>query len=108
MVARCLGFPGRTEPPGTFNPLDSRYFYARQLRIEAVGMSAEKRDPRGFARFNERDNLAHIAALMAAGSLKPAALVSGSYPARELERAYRELLAAERAAPTCLIRWAPA
>jgi threonine dehydrogenase-like Zn-dependent dehydrogenase len=101
----CLGFPGRTAAPGAFNPLDSRYFYARQLRIEAVGLSPERADARGFARYNERDNLAYIAALIGSGRLRPAALVSGSYPAADLARAYQDLLAGERSAPTCLLDW---
>ena len=102
----CLGFPGRNRPPGEFNPLDSRYFYAKQLRIEAVGMSAERREPRGFLRFNERDNLDYVTALILAGRLKPASLVSGTYPGNHLARAYEALLARERSAITYLLRWA--
>jgi threonine dehydrogenase-like Zn-dependent dehydrogenase len=102
----CLGFPGRNRPPGEFNPLDSRYFYAKQLRIEAVGMSAERREPRGFLRFNERDNLDYVTALIRAGRLKPAALVSGTYAGNDLARAYEALLARERPAITYLLRWA--
>jgi threonine dehydrogenase-like Zn-dependent dehydrogenase len=103
----CLGFPGRNRPPGDFNPLDSRYFYAKQLRIEAVGMSPERREPRGFLRFNERDNLDYVTALILAGRLKPASLVSGTYAGNDLARAYEALLARERPAVTCLLRWAP-
>ena len=103
----CLGFPGRNRPPGEFNPLDSRYFYAKQLRIEAVGMSPERAEPRGFLRFNERDNLDYVTALILAGQLKPAALVSGTYACHDLARAYEALLARERPAVTYLLRWAP-
>ena len=103
----CLGFPGRNRPPGEFNPLDSRYFYAKQLRIEAVGMSAERPEPRGFLRFNERDNLDYVSALIRAGRLKPAALVAGTYAGHDLALAYEALLARERPAATYLLRWAP-
>ena len=103
----CLGFPGRNRPPGDFNPLDSRYFYAKQLRIEAVGMSPERPEPRGFLRFNERDNLEYVTALTRAGRLKPAALVCGTYAGSDLALAYEALLAHERPGVTYLLRWAP-
>jgi threonine dehydrogenase-like Zn-dependent dehydrogenase len=102
----CLGFPGRSEPPGEFNPLDSRYFYAKQLRLEAVGMSPERPEPRGFLRFNERDNLDYVTALILGRRLKPASLVSGTYAGNDLALAYEALLARERPAVTYLLRWA--
>lgn len=100
-----LGFPGRSEAPGVFNPLDSRYFYAKQLRIEAVGVAPERPDGRGFFRFNERDNLNYLAELIVSGRLKPASLVSATYPGNDLERAYRDLLARSTPAMTYLLRW---
>ena len=69
-------------------------------------MSAERREPRGFLRFNERDNLDYVTALILAGRLKPASLVSGTYPGNHLARAYEALLARERPAITYLLRWA--
>lgn len=103
----CLGFPGRSRPPGDFNPLDSRYFYVKQLRIEAVGLSPERRDTRGFLRFDERANLAYIAALMQSGRLHPEALAPASRPWDELEQVYGELLTRRDAAVTCVLRWLP-
>lgn len=100
-----LGFPGRGEPAGSFNPLDSRYFYAKQLRIEAVGLSPEKRDSRRFLRFNERDNLRYLADLIAAGRLNPSLLVSGAYAGGDIERAYLDLLARKNDPITYLLRW---
>lgn len=101
----ALGFPGRSEAPGAFNPLDSRYFYAKQLRIEAVGVAPERPDGRGFLRFNERDNLNYLAELIVGGRLKPASLVCATYPGNDIEQAYRELLARNTPAITYLLRW---
>lgn len=101
----CLGFPGRGEPPPPENPLDSRFFYTKQLRILAVGMAPERGDTRGFLRFNERTNLKYLAELLHAGRLDAASLVSGTYPASEIEQAYRDLLARDRRAVTYLLRW---
>jgi threonine dehydrogenase-like Zn-dependent dehydrogenase len=101
----CLGFPGRGQAPGSFNPLDSRFFYAKQLRIEAVGHSPEKRDARGFLRFNERDNLKYLAELIVSGRLNPRLLASDSYPGGDIARAYRDLLDRRNSPVTFLLRW---
>ncbi len=101
----CLGFPGRGQTPGAQNPLDSRFFYAKQLAIMAVGMAPEKPDARGFLRFNERANIAFLAELIESGRLKPARLVSGTYPAAEIEQAYRDLLQRKDSAITYLLKW---
>lgn len=101
-----LGFPGRETPPGDFNPLDSRYFYTKQLRIEAVGLSPERPDARGFTRFNERDNLAWLLARIAAGELPAAAMIAGRYPAARIVDAYEALLARRQSPVTCVLEWA--
>jgi threonine dehydrogenase-like Zn-dependent dehydrogenase len=102
-----LGFPGRGEPPPSINPLDSRHFYDRQLRIEAVGHSPERPDGRGFTRFNERDNLAFLLARIADGRLGWQELVSGTYPGADLGRAYEDLLARRGDPVTYVLRWHP-
>lgn len=102
-----LGFPGRGEPPPAGNPLDARQFYAKQLRIEAVGMAAELPDGRGLLRFNERDNLQWLAGEIFAGRLPAEALISGRYAAARIEDAYRALLAREGSPVTYLLDWTP-
>ncbi len=105
-VIACLGFPGRDQAPGAYNPLAAAHFYAKQLRIEAVGISPLENDPRGFNRFNLRDNLAFIIQCIAQGRLDPRAILSGTYPAHELERAYTDLAARKGNAFTYLLDWA--
>jgi threonine dehydrogenase-like Zn-dependent dehydrogenase len=100
-----VGFPGRHEQEVPTNPLDSRHFYTRQLRILAVGMLPERPDPRGFLRFNERTNLAAILRWMVDGCLRPRAILSGEYPGREICAAYDALLGRSRSAITFLLRW---
>lgn len=100
-----LGFPGRGQAPGSFNPLDSQYFYAKQLRIESVGLSPERSDNRGFARFNERDNLKYLADQIVCGRLNPAMLVSGRYPGAQIEQAYKDLLARKNSPVTYVLQW---
>jgi len=99
----CLGFPGREQPPGDYNPLAAEPFYTKQLRIEAVGLSPLENDPRGFTRFNLRDNLGFLARTIAPRS---GSLISGVYPADQLERAYTDLAARKDNAVTYLLDWA--
>lgn len=105
-VIACLGFPGREQAPGGYNPLAADPFYTRQLRIEAVGLAPLENDPRGFARFNLRDNLAFIMRSLAEGRLDAQPILSGRYPARQIERAYADLAARKDDAITYLLDWA--
>jgi threonine dehydrogenase-like Zn-dependent dehydrogenase len=105
-VVAVLGFPGRGEAmPQDFNPLDSQHFYMKQLRLEAVGLSPEVRDTRGFTRFNERDNLRFLASDIIEDRLRPSLLVSGTYPGPDIERAYQDLLARRDSPITYLLSW---
>lgn len=101
----CLGFPGRGEPLPSFNPLDSSLFYMKQLRLEAVGMSAERNDSRGFLRFNERDNLNWLAQKISDGTLKAASLISGRFEGSDLAKAYGNLEIRAGSPITYLLDW---
>ena len=101
----CLGFPGRNETPGDFNPLASEHFYMKQLRIEAVGWSPLENDTRGFARFNQRDNIAFLARAIEDGRLDPAPILSGRYRGQDIAQAYTDLDARKDNAITYLLDW---
>lgn len=105
-VIACLGFPGRGQPAPEHNPFDPEQFYMKQLRIEAVGWSPEINDSRGFLRFNERENLAWIAREIGNGRLQASAIISGRYPAGEIEQAYTDLIARRNSPVTYLLDWA--
>lgn len=101
----CLGFPGRGEPAPQSNPLDSQFFYMKQLRIEAVGWSPETNDSRGFNRFNERENLAFIARTIERGQLDPSPILSGRYRGEDIASAYADLDTRKDGAITYLLDW---
>ena len=101
----CLGFPGRGEPPGDFNPLASEHFYMKQLRIEAVGWSPLEPDPRGFIRFNQRDNIAFLARAITEGRLDPNPMISARYRGEDIAQAYADLDARKDDAVTYLLDW---
>lgn len=103
----CLGFPGRGDSDGALdlNPLDSKYFYAKQLTIKSVGLMPENIDSRGFLRFNERANISYIAKLISNGTLSASSLVSAEYSCFELESAYKQLLQSRDSAITFSLKW---
>ncbi len=100
-----LGFPGRGLPPPTANPLPSAHFYMKQLRLEAVGASPEVPDSRGFARFNERDNLAFLLRALADGRLDAGPFVTHWMPGERLAEAYAALGRREPGQLTTLLTW---
>lgn len=100
-----LGFPGRGEPLPAFNPLASEHFYSKQLRIEAVGMSPEKRDPRGFLRFTEQDNLAFLLSLLADARVEVSPFTAWEAPATDLAQTYAALEARAEGQLTSLLTW---
>lgn len=101
----CLGFPGRGSSEIPSNPLDSQFFYAKQLRIEAVGLSPESSDSRGFIRFDERSNIAFLARRIRSGHLDPARLVSGEFDASSIEAAYQALANRSPGTFTFILAW---
>ena len=52
-----LGFPGRSQQPPQFNPLDPKWLYRKQLSIVGAGFSAASEAPVHELRFNLRRNL---------------------------------------------------
>jgi threonine dehydrogenase-like Zn-dependent dehydrogenase len=104
-VIAVLGFPGRGEGPPPFNPLPADTFYLKQLRIEAVGMSPEQPDSRGFQRFNERENLAFILSLLLAGRIDPTPFTAWQRPADALAEVYASLENRAEGQLTCLLTW---
>ena len=104
-VIACLGFPGRDSSPDDFNPLDSEYFYMKQLRIGSVGFSPEVNDSRGFLRFNEKDNIQYIVNLINKQSLNPEKLISNIYNFSEIELAYENLIDRKKSPITHLLTW---
>lgn len=104
MIA-MLGFPGRGQAFPNFNPLDPRYVYSKQLRIEAIGESPDQADSRGFLRFSERDNLKYIIDAIRIGRINTANIVSSRVSHQDIEEEYIKLSRHESDNSTTLIDW---
>jgi NADPH:quinone reductase-like Zn-dependent oxidoreductase len=100
-----LGFPGRGENTPLNNPLDSQYFYTKQLRIQAVGKSPENNDSRNYLSFNQKDNLSFILNEMDLKKLKPNELISNNYQWNDLEEAYLNLISKKDSPITYVLEW---
>jgi 2-desacetyl-2-hydroxyethyl bacteriochlorophyllide A dehydrogenase len=100
-----LGFPGRGLALPDFNPLDSQYFYDKQLTLRHCGHVAVQDAPAIDQRFTLRRNLRYLLDLQRSGRIDPTALLSFELPATELAQAYT--LLGERRSPayTALLRW---
>ena len=101
-----LGFPGRGQPATDINPLDSRHFYMRQLRIEAVGYSPERADGVALrasttrrSRFSARTHRPRCVGLAGVGV--------DACPGTALAQAYNDLLARRCDPITYVLRWNP-
>ena len=87
-----VGFPGRGQPPPSFNPIDQRWMYRKQLTLMGAGQS-----PPG----ERRRNLENILSWMARGALRLDPIISHRLPAQRMREAYelarlhsKELMAA--------------
>ncbi len=87
-----LGFPGRNSPIPDFNPLDSQYFYSKQLSLKAVGLSPEINDNQNNLKFNERDNMKFILSEIESGSINPNRIISEVVHYKKVESAYQNLI----------------
>lgn len=97
-----LGFPGRNESLPDFNPLDSQYFYDKQLTITACGLSSRSDASPSDVRFTLKRNIAYILDLLNTGAI-PAELMSTEYSWHELENVYMSLM--RRKSGHAIIKW---
>jgi threonine dehydrogenase-like Zn-dependent dehydrogenase len=100
-----IGFPGRGGESIKSNPLDSQYFYMKQLNIQAVGWSPEGNDARRFNNFNEKSNLEFILDRIKDKTLDPIKLISDTYLWKDLDMAYQDFVARRNSPITYIIEW---
>lgn len=104
-IVVCLGFPGRGEGEAPFNPLDSQYFYDKQLTIRHCGYVSEADVPPIDHRFTLKRNMRYLAGLVGRGAIDPSVLLSFDAPWHELDRVYARLAAHEPGVYSALIDW---
>jgi threonine dehydrogenase-like Zn-dependent dehydrogenase len=100
-----LGFPGRGEQLPDFNPIASKWFYDKQLRIVACGYTSDLDVPPIDKRFTVKRNCAWLLSEIIAGRLPGRLLVGSVQPAADLDRTYRELLTNRKSGQTVVLDW---
>jgi threonine dehydrogenase-like Zn-dependent dehydrogenase len=100
-----IGFPGRTQPIPDFNPLDSQYFYDKQLALIACGMTPDREIDPSEIRFTIKRNCEYLLDLVRSGKLPARALISESVPWHQIQSVYETLSQRKKGYLTCVLRW---
>jgi 2-desacetyl-2-hydroxyethyl bacteriochlorophyllide A dehydrogenase len=101
----CLGFPGRGEPKPDFNPLDSQYFYDKQLSIKQCGYTTDLDISPVDVRFTLKRNLNYLSQLVIDKTLDPSCILSKEISWRQLETIYQSLSTRKNNLYSALINW---
>lgn len=104
-VIAVLGFPGRGEPHPDFNPLDSQFFYDKQLTLMGVGQLLDEVPGSRAPSPRLRANMEYLVDLISAGRLPVKELSAHLRPARELAQVYEDLLARREDVLTYVLQW---
>lgn len=100
-----LGFPGRGESAPKENPLDSRYFYDKQLKIVHCGYVTEKELPAIENNFTLKRNINYLADLIKRGVLKPQELFFQEFSSEDLGDVYRRMSKRQIEGFSCYLNW---
>lgn len=100
-----LGFPGRGQPAPDFNPLDPRWFYAKQLTLVGAGQSARVECAAHELRFNLRRNLELILDLLKARDVSFAPVITHRLPAGRMGEAYELARTHDKALMGAVFEW---
>jgi threonine dehydrogenase-like Zn-dependent dehydrogenase len=100
-----LGFPGRGQPAPDFNPLDPRWFYAKQLTLVGAGTSARVECAPHELRFNLRRNLELILSLLASGDVSFAPAITHRLPAERMREAFELARMHDKALMGAIFEW---
>ncbi len=107
-VICVLGFPGRGETPPDFNPLDSQYFYDKQLSLIACGYTSDLMASPQDVRFTIRRNCSFLLDLILSSRLDPSALITEVRPWRDIEKVYASAASRKKRFFTCVLDWSEA
>lgn len=100
-----LGFPGREEQMPPFNPLDSRYFFDKQLTICTCGRTpCLDADPQDI-RHTWKRNLEFLMGKINSGELDPTPIMSKIVPWNELESVYCDMVDRTPGLVTAILNW---
>ena len=100
-----LGFPGRGSNKIPFNPLRSKDFYVKQLKIIAAGNTSKGINQEEFNFFNQKDNMQKILNWIKKGEIDVSLINTKIKPANKLKDLYLHLASKQRDINTYLLDW---
>jgi threonine dehydrogenase-like Zn-dependent dehydrogenase len=100
-----IGFPGRTDPIPDFNPLDSRYFYDKQLSIVACGYTPDNQLPPHDMRFNLKRNCKFLLEQIMNNNLPVNQIISSIEPWTNIEDIYQTMTVRQDLLATVVLEW---
>ncbi len=100
-----LGFPGRGMAMPNINPLDSRYFYDKQLTLKTAGYVFEGEAEVYDIQFSLKRNIRFLLKLINKGRLDPQKLISKEVKWDQLKCLYDYLLIRDSRKFTGIINW---
>jgi len=100
-----LGFPGRGYDRPQFNPLDSQYFYDKQLDIRQCGHVAELDVDPIDIRFTLKRNMRYLASLIEENLIDPNKIISSEHSWQNLEDVYDILSKRKEGIHSALLDW---
>lgn len=106
-VLGVISFPGRDQPTPAFNPLDSQYFYDKQIRILSAASTSTLDVSPHEIRFTRKRNCAFLLDMISAGRLPARELITSEHEWHELDDVYRSLETRSDGALSCLLHWKP-
>ncbi|RPI79166.1 MAG: zinc-binding alcohol dehydrogenase [Desulfobacteraceae bacterium] len=99
-----IGFPGRSSLPN-FNPLDSQYFYDKQITIKACGYSPHVEVPAWDIRYTKKRNMELLVRLIQENKLPAERLISFEDSWINIEKVYAKYMDRKSPLFTCLLHW---
>lgn len=100
-----IGFPGREQGQPDFNPLDSKYFYDKQLVLLSCGRTADLDVPAQDIRFTLKRNCAFLLRAVLNDDLPGQHLIGQVMPAGKLDEAYQQLASHREGGGTIVLDW---
>ena len=100
-----LAFPGRGTQAPDFNPLDSQFFYDKQLALKHCGHVTEGDPPPIDARYTLKRNMGYLAGLILSGRIDPTEIISTEASWDGLDAVYGALESRKAGMHSAIIRW---
>jgi len=104
-VVSVIGFPGRNEPLPEFNPLNSEYFYDKQLTVSAAGFAPGSVGVGAEQPEQLKQEILTILDWMNSDRLDPKILVASVEPADKLFQIYEAMNTCRDKAGTIVLDW---